>query len=207
MIGEIIDFPILNCSRLQSELFNFKQQDKENNMKEIPIELIRSREDFAIKNAVPTAEGAVLMAMQYLDVCLLDLNTFVLGYGRIGKVLAKILQGFSTDTTVVCSDEIELAQAGVFGYKRVSLREFGTGIKDAKLIFNTIPAPVLGGDVLKFLGRDVLIIDVASVPGGTDFEACEELGIKTIHALGIPKKYAPVTAENLIREAERKLSV
>jgi dipicolinate synthase subunit A len=107
---------------------------------------------------------------------------------------------------VVCSDDVELAQAEVFGHKKISFRELGEEIKTAKLIFNTVPAMGLDGDVLTLLGRDALIIDVASVPGGTDFKACEELGIKTIHALGIPKKYAPISAEKLINEAKEKFA-
>jgi dipicolinate synthase subunit A len=38
-----------------------------------------------------------------------------------------------------------------------------------------------------------LVIDLASKPGGVDFEYAQYKGIKTIHALSLPGKVAPVT--------------
>ena len=49
------------------------------------------REDLAVRNAVPTAEGAVQLAMQELPCTIHGSRCLVAGYGRIGKVLARIL--------------------------------------------------------------------------------------------------------------------
>ena len=54
---------------------------------------------------------------------------------------------------------------------------------------------------LGLLNKDALILDLASAPYGTDFEAAKELGIKAMTAPGLPGKTAPKTAGKLIAES------
>ena len=68
------------------------------------------------------------------------------------------------------------------------------------LIINTVPAKVLEESILKQVRKDTLIIDLASKPGGVDFETAKELGLNTIWALSLPGKVAPVTAGRIIYE-------
>ena len=42
------------------------------------------------------------------------------------------------------------------------------------------------------------MLDLASLPGGTDFTAAHELGLQAEHALALPGKCAPKTAGLLI---------
>ncbi len=44
------------------------------------------------------------------------------------------------------------------------------------VVVNTIPAPVLGERELAAMPGGSLVVDLASLPGGTDFEAARELG-------------------------------
>ena len=52
-----------------------------------------------------------------------------------------------------------------------------------KLVFNTIPAPVFTRAVLARLKEGCIVIDLASLPGGVDFSAAQELGLKAVQAL------------------------
>ena len=61
-------------------------------------------------------------------------------------------------------------------------------------VVNTVPAPVLTERVLSALQPGSLIVDLASKPGGTDFEAARRLGHRAIHALSLPAACAPETA-------------
>jgi dipicolinate synthase subunit A len=45
-----------------------------------------------------------------------------------------------------------------------------------------------------------VVIDLASAPGGTDFNAARELGLKAELAPGLPGIVAPVTAGRIIAE-------
>ena len=67
------------------------------------------------------------------------------------------------------------------------------------IIFNTVPAPVISRQVLDELAPETLIIDLASEPGGTDFDYASKLGITVVHALGIPGKFAPRTAGEILK--------
>ena len=67
-------------------------------------------------------------------------------------------------------------------------------------VINTIPAPVLPRALLQKLPGGALIIDLASLPGGTDFAAAEELGLHAEHALALPGRCAPQTAGALIAQ-------
>ena len=45
-----------------------------------------AREELAVANAVPTAEGAVQLAMEHLPITVHGARTLVLGFGRVGRM-------------------------------------------------------------------------------------------------------------------------
>ena len=47
-------------------------------------------------------------------------------------------------------------------------------------------------------GSNVLVVDLASEPGGTDFAAARALGVRAMHALSLPARFAPETAGELV---------
>ncbi len=67
------------------------------------------------------------------------------------------------------------------------------------LVINTVPARILGEEALADLRPGCLVIDLASKPGGVDFEAAARLGVKVIWALSLPGKVAPITAGQSIK--------
>lgn len=155
------------------------------------------REELNLKNAVPTAEGAVQLALEELPVTLNGLRVLVVGMGRIGTALAEILKGFGADITVAVHNSRGAAKAKLHGLRSVPTRRIGSGYG---LVFNTVPALVFDRKLLEFSDRSTLFIDLASRPGGIDFKAALELGIKAIWALGLPGKTAPVTAGEIIAD-------
>lgn len=156
------------------------------------------REEFAIYNAVPTAEGAIEIAMGELPVTLFGSTCLVIGYGRIGKALARLLHAFGADVRVVARKHSDLAWIRMSGCTPVHITDIGAHLKDANVLFNTVPAVILGEEKLSQLKRNCLVIDLASKPGGVDFETAKSLGIKTIWALSLPGKVAPISAGEII---------
>ena len=63
---------------------------------------------------------------------------------------------------------------------------------------DTHTAMLLGAAQLRCLPRGALILDLASRPGGTDFAAARELGLRAEHALSLPARCAPETAGALV---------
>ena len=174
---------------------DFKQQAGE---KEVPFFDIFEEESFSILNAIPTAEGAIQRAMEKADITLHGANVLVLGYGRIGKSLARMLKGIGAKVTVEARKQEDLAWIYDNGYNGVHLDQLDEVLSIQHIIFNTIPHLVLTRERLMKVNKDAVIIDLASSPGGTDFEAAKELGIKASIELSLPGIVAPRTAGEII---------
>lgn len=158
------------------------------------------REELAVLNAIPTAEGGVQVAMEEMDTTIHDSNVLVLGFGRIGKILSKIIHGMGANTFVEARRHEDLAWIKSYGYNPVHLNELKSNLSNMDLIFNTIPSMILTEENLLMLKKDCLVVDLASKPGGVNFEKAKELGIKTVWALGLPGKVAPSTAAKIMKD-------
>jgi dipicolinate synthase subunit A len=157
----------------------------------------------AILNAIATAEGTIMEAIKSSDKNLHHSNCLVLGYGRCGKVLASKLKGLDCFVTVAARNEDALAYAYACGFSIIKLSDIKTTLPRYHYIFNTIPSLVLDQDYLKLVSEDVVIIDIASAPGGVDYEYALNHGINAKLCLGLPGKVAPrASAEIIVTEIE-----
>ncbi len=168
------------------------------NYHNIPFYDFMQTEAVSIKNAVATAEGTIAEAIKISPVNLHNHACLVLGYGRCAKILADKLKGLSMQVTIGARNADQLAMAESYGYQTVTLDEFPNKVMKYDFIFNSIPVMILDEAVLRKVKKDVLIIDIASNPGGTDFEKCKELGIQAYLCLGLPGKYAPLSSAEIL---------
>lgn len=152
----------------------------------------------AIRNAIATAEGTIMEAIKNSDKNLHQSNCLVLGYGRCGKVLAAKLKGLDAYLTVAARSEEALAYAHVAGFAIVNLNNIKPVLPTYHFIFNTIPSLVLDKEYLKLVSPDVVIIDIASSPGGVDYKYALNHGINAKLCLGLPGKVAPRTSADII---------
>lgn len=159
-----------------------------------------TRDDFRLYNAVPTAEGAIAIAMQELKTTLNGANALVLGYGRIGNYLSQALKGLNALVTVAARRPESRALAEISGITAISFDELASALPKADIVFNTVPHTVLGINELTLLKKETAVIDLASANGGTDKASAAECGIKIIHALALPGKVAPESAGRIIYE-------
>ncbi len=193
-IGEILKFRppkgifAGKCSELEKKL-PLKSSTK--------IYDILLNEEYNILNAVATAEAAISIAVQNTSFNIKDSEILVVGFGKIGKVLAKDLKGMGADVTVAARKATDRAYAENFDFSAIHTDSISDGAYRYKIIFNTAPTLLIGEDTVKSLNKECLIIDLASVPGGVDFSACEKYKIQTQHALGLPGKYAPLTSGDI----------
>ncbi len=158
------------------------------------------REDFAVLNAVPTAEGALAIAMDEMPFTLHNCSCLVTGFGRIGKILARYLHQLGAKVTCSARKSGDLAWIKSLGYNAVHTAGLSDVVHNFDIIFNTIPTCIFTSALLRNIRTGTLIIDLASKPGGVDFNAATQLGIKAIHALSLPGKCAPVTAGKIIKD-------
>jgi len=160
-------------------------------------------EEFQQKNALPTAEGAVSILMRESQRTVKGLPVVVTGYGRVAKALTKLLVAMEAKVTVIArnSDAVRAATAkGALGIQLKDEASVKQAIAGQAAVFNTVPCRLFSADILESMEKNILIIDLASAPGGVDSEAANALGIKVIWALSLPGKYAPQTAGEIIGE-------
>lgn len=158
------------------------------------------REEVQILNAVPTAEGAIHLAMETTETTLCAAKCLVIGYGRIGKVLAHRLQAMGATVSVAARKYSDLAWIEAFGCRGIPVGDLAGRLDNFDLIFNTVPALILDGALLAETQPGCAILELASPPGGIDRSAAEELKCRVIDAPGLPGIAAPRTAAIAIRE-------
>lgn len=166
----------------------------------IPVIDYFEREELTVLNAVPTAEGAIEIAMGMLPVTIHGSRSLVLGFGRIGKILAKDLQALGAETYVEARRFDDLSWIKAYGYHGIYLPNLKERLPVFDVIYNTIPHQVLTEDMMKYIRKDCPIIDLASLPGGIDDEKAAQYGLKVVHALSLPGKAAPKTSGEIIAQ-------
>ena len=158
------------------------------------------REELIVANAVPTAEGAVQIALEEMGVTLHRAQVLLLGYGRVGKLTAHRLQALGARVTVAARSCDALAWADAYGHDTVRLSEMEEGLGGYDLVVNTVPVRLLTRERLAALKEGCLVIDLASKPGGVDFQGAAELGVRCVWALSLPGKVAPISAASALRD-------
>jgi len=162
-------------------------------------------DEVAILNSIPTAEGAIGTAMEMTDFTLCSSNVLVMGFGRIGKILSKMLHGIGSSVYVEARKEKDLAEIRAMGYNPINLNELNKDLNKFNIIFNTIPTTILDKEKLDIVSHECSIIDLASSPGGIDFEYAKEIGLNVVWALALPGKVAPLSSAIYIKEAIDKI--
>jgi len=177
-------------SRLQLKLIEFLNLD-----------------EVAILNSIPSAEGAIQLAMEKMPITIHGSESFVLGFGRTGMTLAHLLVSLGAKTTVIARSPAQRARACQMNCRAHDFSELPFLITRADVIFNTVPALIVDEPLLKKVSPRVLIIDLASTPGGINFEAAKLMGIQATLAPGLPGKVAPDTAGRILAKVIPKLLV
>lgn len=156
------------------------------------------RDEFAVENAVPTSEGAIELAMHEYDGTINGARCLVTGYGRVGRVLSDMLCGIGAKVWVSARKQKDLAFIRAKGMQALLTSKLSGNFD---IIFNTVPSLVFDAHTLAKNAMGAIVIDLASIPGGVDFEAAERLSIKALHALSIPGRVAPKAAGIIIKNA------
>ncbi len=153
--------------------------------------------EYAEKNAYLTAEGAAFYAAYQLDSALCRCRCLVIGYGRIGKALTKILRGIGAEVCAAARREESRREAGKGS---LPIERIDEAISRFDAVFNTVPSRIVGRDTLTHVKKSALLMDLASVPYGIDLEAAKNLGINAVLESGVPGRYCPRSAAALLME-------
>lgn len=158
------------------------------------------REEFSVLNTIATAEGTIQIAMEETQRTIHGSNVLVMGFGRIGKVLAKMLDGIGAKVYCEARKNEDISWIKAYGYNPIHLNDLNDHLDKFDIIINTIPFQILTGDRLDLVKKDTVIVDLASNPGGVDRKAARERNLRVIWALSLPAKVAPLTSAEFIKE-------
>ena len=158
------------------------------------------REEFSVLNTIATAEGTIQIAMEETQRTVHGSNVLVMGFGRIGKVLAKMLDGIGAKVYCEARKDEDISWIKAYGYNPVHLNDLNENLNQFDIIINTIPFQILDEERLELVRKEAIIIDLASNPGGVDRKAAREKELKVIWALSLPAKVAPLTSAEFIKE-------
>lgn len=161
---------------------------------------LMERNDVAIYNSIPTAEGTVMMAIQHTDITIHRAKVAILGLGRVGMSVARTFSALGAEVKVGANASDQLARITEMGMTPFDTANIKDELKDIDICINTIPALVLTANVLTEMPLHTLIIDLASKPGGTDFRYAEKRGMKALLAPGLPGIVAPKTAGQILAD-------
>jgi dipicolinate synthase subunit A len=148
---------------------------------------------YLAQNAAITADCALQVARSHLPVVLQGCPVLILGWGRIGKCLSKLLKASGAYVTVAARKETDLAMLQALGYEAEQIEKLRYGLVKYRLIFNTVPYPVLDQEQAGHCSSDCIKIELASRPG--------IVGEDVIQARGLPGKMAPESAGLLIAKS------
>lgn len=147
---------------------------------------------YIAENAAITADCAIHLAREQMNFVWNKCPVLVVGWGRIGKCLAVQLKALGATVTVAARKEADIAMLKALGYQAESSLTFNRGLPHYRIIFNTVPAPVLSKEQCKECDPECIKIELASKPGIDD--------PNVISALGLPTKFAPETSGRLIAD-------
>ncbi len=156
-------------------------------------------------NAMATAEGALMIAMEKTDTTVASANFAILGFGRIASHLAKIISALGGSVTVFARRDEVLVDVAACGYKAFKLvgncDEMARELDSSGVIFNTVPSVIITKEIIEKMNTRPLYIELASYPYGIDTKEARELNFNTIYAPSLPGRYSPRSAAEYIFEA------
>lgn len=177
-----LNMKTLIAGSISPNIYNIAMENK------VKIIDIMKREELAILNTISTAEGAIEIAISNTDRIIHQSNVLILGFGRIGKVLAKKMEGLSAKVTCSARKTEDLAWIQAYGYKAINTNFLKEDLSKFDIIINTIPHLIIDEGKIRYLKEECLLIDLASKPGGIDENASKDRNLKLINALALPRK-------------------
>lgn len=169
--------------------------------KELRLMNYMSSEPFLESNAELSAEAAVCEAMQRTEEALADMTVLVVGYGRFGRALAKRLFLLGAKVWVAARRDAQRLLAASDGMRAVTVEALPQVASGVRMVFNTVPAQVIGQEAMDAMKAGTWLMELASAPYGFDREEAEGRGLMTDVLPALPARYAPLSAARAMRLA------
>ena len=152
------------------------------------------------KNAMVTAEGALMLAMRSSERAIFGSKCLVSGFGRIGQYASRIFSHLGARVTVFARRELSRTKAQLEGFTAISGEELSKQIKHFDIVINTVPATIYSERELSGMKSSQIYIELASAPFGLDKKNADKYNVEIIDGSALPSRYCPKTAGEYIAE-------
>ncbi len=159
------------------------------------------REGVAAQNALPTAEGALMLAIQNSEITVSGSSCLVIGCGKCGRALARLLRRCGASVAVSARKNKDHLWSRLHGCEAVETGALAEIFPRFDFIFNTVPVRVVDARLLELMRTDGLLIELASGASGVDMTAAQRLKRRAIFAPSLPGKYSPRTAAEILHRS------
>ena len=153
-------------------------------------------EGYLCENAYITAECALDTALPYLGRTIRNCPVLVIGWGRIGKCLSQLLKNLGAEVTIAVRSPKDRAMIHALGYAAVDTEELPLCLSHFRLLYNTVPCPILDRDQMALCHPDCVKIELASKDGIAGEDIIIARGLPGIH---MPESSGRLIAETFLR--------
>ena len=153
---------------------------------------------FIEKNAVLTSFGALKILLEHIDFALPMGKYAVTGYGKVAKETVSLLKSLSCDVTVFARNPSQREDAIIKGCKAEPLTSLSRLSGEFDIVINTVPAHIIHEETIANMKKECKIIELASAPFGLDFDLARKHSVDVVKAIGLPGKYTPKSAGEII---------
>lgn len=157
-------------------------------------------EPLTLKNAALTAESAAAILAGCNDSSLFGSRAVITGGGRVAVYTARLLKAFGASVTLCARSAEQRAKAEIDGFSAADIAELSAVCGRADFIINTVPAELFDEEAFTAMKRGAVYLELASLPPEPYKSRSEKHGVQYIHAPGLPGKYSPKTAGEIIAE-------
>ncbi len=157
---------------------------------------------FLYENAIFTAQGTLSLLLSSIEESLKRKKCLIVGCGRVGEALAKILKGVGCDVYIGARNPLQLKRAEfLLECKTVTLEDIPNTIHLFDFIFGTVPENILDMPMISHIKKDALYFELASQPYTANPDYFAEFNKQYIPASALPGRYTPISAGRLIAES------
>lgn len=159
----------------------------------LPVTYLMEKDSVIEANAKLTAQGVLAVILQEIKVDIQSLLIDVIGYGHCGKWIVRYLHGLNIPVRLV-----RRKTSPNHDIKEISLIDWRERSVVGDIVINTAPAMIIDQSRIETMQNHPLVIDIASKPGGVDYEAAKQKGLRVIIAPPLPAVYTPVSAGEIL---------
>jgi len=149
-------------------------------------------DDLMLLRGPAIVEGLLKVLIENTDITIHKSKILCVGQGVIGTLVTRTLIGLGAQVHVAARNAVQRASAYAAGAEPHLLSDLAQAAEGADILVSSVPAQIVGPEVLERLPKHALLVDLAAPPGGIDRDAAGALGLKFVWARGLGSR-APVT--------------